>query len=616
MQQSLWQSLKQRKIVQWAVAYLIFAYGLLEVFDILGGTFGWPRAIQRVWTVLLAFGFGAALVIAWFHGERGHQRMPKSEIALLALLALAASPVAWRAAATATPGPAATDSPTGDAVFTSFDPATASRSVAVLPFANMTGDPQNDYLADGITEDIIAELGNIAGLRVISRTSVMRYRNTPKTITEIGAELNVGTILEGSVQVSGDRVRVVAQLIDVGRDEHLWSSRYDGELGNIFALQSQVARDVAQALNTRLVPAALAAGEQRLTTDPEAYRFYAKGLSLVDAPTSAERQQAAAYLDSAIARDPDFARAYEALAEMQTPAGLELMPVSSPPPAAERALSAAEKALQLNPRLAGAQSAWAFQHAIHRNDVQGAENAARKAIESNPSSAPARIRFAQILSGTGRFEEAMGELTRAMSLDPLSSVVTAQMGEVDFAMGHADEAIKHLHKSIELDSANVGARVTLALALKEQGQIDDAILEIERAVALEPQNPFVLGAHGYLLGTAGRTDEARRIAGELERRAREGDVPPHVVAQVYTGLGAVNEALEWLRRGAPRGRAGPDQGRVTIMTPKLRRTFDAMRDDPRLRGVLDSLGLVIRRAVSDSLVPRRRPPRDSMRRGR
>ena len=510
MEPTFWHRLKQRKIVQWAIGYLAAALALLEGISILEQAYAWSPAFPRVAIAVLGVGFLAVLVIAWFHGERGSQSVHAAEVVLLTFLAFAGVSAAWWAGTTA-PGPAADATAQEGTLLTAFDPGTATHSVAVLPFLNMSGNPANDYLADGVTEDVIAELGSLAGLRVISRTSVMRYRNTDKDIPTIGRELGVGTILEGSLRLQDNQVRIVVQLIDVATDAHTWTDTYDGELKDIFGLQTRVARDVAEALNARLLPGVLTDAAETQAVNPDAWRHYVLAKDLSTATDDASRRMARVHLDSAIVLDPEFAKAYEALAEIETPDALDLVPPARPLPAAgqtagpvESALGAAEKALALNPRLAGAQSAWAIQSAMQRRDMGSAEAAAKKATESNPNSVSARLRYAQILALNSRFEEAMTELGTALKLDPHSSIVESQVGEMYFAMGRTDDALRHLTQAVANDTENMSPRVTRALVLEEQGRVDDALREIQGVAALHPESPLVQGTHGYLLGVAGR----------------------------------------------------------------------------------------------------------------
>jgi TolB-like protein/Flp pilus assembly protein TadD len=604
---SFFEKLRERKFVEWVIAYLAGAWLLLQVADFLRENFDWSAVFVRVLTVVLGFGFLAILVIAWYHGARGTQRAPRTEFAVLLGIAGVAAGAAWYVARIealrAGTDPAALEREESPALLTAFDPATAAGSIAVLPFVNMTPDEQNDYLTDGITEDIIAELGKSTALRVISRTSVMRYRETTKTIGQIGAELGVGAILEGSVRVQGDKVRIVAQLIDVATDAHLWTDTYDRDLKDIFAIQSAVAQDIANALNATLAPAVVAAEERSDGPDPEAYRLYSRGKALAGSDAPADRQNAITYLDSAVQRDPQFAEAYAALASLQTPMTFDAPAAPAAPGVGQKVTEAAEKALQLNPHLADARSAWAMQRALQQGDMVGAEQASRQAVTANPNSVPSRMRYVQILAGRGRMEDAQRELQTVVKLDPMSPMVNAKAGEMALAMGRPDQAEIYLRRSLDLDSASIFPHITLAMLEKDRGNMEVAIEEAEMAVRMAPDDPAALSALGYILGAAGRTTEALRIADRLEVQVREGKAPHSALAQVHFAVGDMKEAVDWLKEGAdlPRERI------FALMNPRIRAALEALRSDPALGGSVDSL---LRRVEF-----RQRPPEgDSTRR--
>jgi len=586
---SFFQQLRERKFVEWIIAYLAGAWLLLQVADFLRENFGWSAVFVRVLTVVLGFGFLAILVIAWYHGARGTQRAPRTELAVLLGIAVVAAGAAWYVArleaSRAGADPAALEQEESPTLLTAFDPATAAGSIAVLPFVNMTPDEQNDYLTDGITEDIIAELGKSTALRVISRTSVMRYRGTTSTIGQIGAELGVGAILEGSVRVQGDRVRIVAQLIDVATDAHLWTDTYDRDLKDIFAIQSAVARDIANALNATLAPAVVAAEERADGPDPEAYRLYSRGKALSGSDAPADRQKAMAYLDSAVQRDPQFAEAYAALASLQTPMTFDAPAAPAAPGVNEKVTEAAEKALQLNPRLADARSAWAMQRALQQGDMDGAEQASRQAVTANPNSVPSRLRYVQILAGRGRMEDAHRELQTVVKLDPMSPMVNARAGEMALAMGRPDQAEAYLRRALELDSASISPHITLAMLEKERGNLPGAIEEAEKAASMAPDDPAALSALGYILGAAGRTTDALRIADRLEVQVRDGKAPHSAVAQVHFAVGEMKEAIDWLKEGAEQ----PRERIFALMNPRIRESLEALRSDPLLGEAVDSL---------------------------
>lgn len=588
---SIWSQLRERKFAEWIIAYLAGAWLLLQVADFLRENFDWSPVFVRVLTVILGFGFLAVLVIAWFHGKRGAQRAPKVEMLALLLIAVTGGSIAWYVSTLEAEGefaepPAAEEGQT-PVLLTAFDPATAAGSIAVLPFVNMTPDEQNDYLSDGITEDIIAELGKSASLRVISRTSTLRYKNTTKTIREIGTELGVGAILEGSVRVQGDQVRVVAQLIDVATDDHLWTETYDRDLQDIFAIQSDIAQEIASALNATLLPSALADAGRTSATDPDAYRMYSRGKALAASDLPSDRELAAVYLDSAIQRDPNFAEAWSELANLETPVVMTGMPGKAPPEQDGRvsAAAAAERALELNPRLSEARSAWALQRAMQDGDLERAEQSMREAVRSNPNSVQSRMRYAQVLAGRGQIDDAREQLHTVVMLDPLSPMVNAKAGEVAMTMGEYDEAEMYVRKAIQLDSTSVFPHITMAMLEKERGNMEAAIMEAEKAVLIAPSDPTAMSALGYILGLAGRTIDAEQIRDELQVKVEAGEAPRSAVAQIHFALGEFQEAVDQLKEGA----AIPGERIITIMNPLIRKSLESLRQDSTYGAVIDSI---------------------------
>jgi len=595
--ETFWQRLRSRKMVEWAVGYLAAGFALLQLADFMKDAFSWPTSLLRVLTVIVAFGFLAVLVMAWYHGEKGHQRMPATEIVMLAATTLAAVSVGWYVGVT-TPVASASAASGADRSGTQlawFDPSTAGNSVAVLPFDNLTPDAQNDYIADGVTEDIISQLGLIEGLRVISRTSVMRYKDSQKSIREIGAELGVKSILEGSVRVQGNRIRIVAQLIDVATDGHLWADTFDRDMKDILGVQAEVAQSIAVALNSELMPQAVVAAEEVPEADPETFRLYNMGRSLAHTGTEADREKAIQVLDSAVTRDPDFAPALNALVNLQVPVVLD--PGVAPQPQPDRMMSVATRAAQLNPRSAEARSALAFLRAMQDEDLASAERSAREAIEANPNSVQARLRYSQILYSNGKPDEALREINAAAALDPLSPVVHGHAGEMAFAMHNAPEAERHLRRAIELDSTAASPRIALAMLFSQQGRMAEALEMAASAARLRPDDPNVLGSHASLLAKAGHVDEATRIAEDLRRHAGDSRQLSGLLAQVYSAIGKTDEAVELLKQGASGERRS-----VLFFPPRFRYSFEQLRSDPRMAKVLDSLGyrIEIRRFTQDS----------------
>jgi adenylate cyclase len=606
--ESLGERLRSRKLVQWTIAYLAAAFALLQLADFLKDAFAWPTVVLRVLTIVVALGFFIALVLAWYHGEKGHQHIATTEIALLTAITVVTVAASWYVAVTTPPEADAVSgavAPPGDTRFAAMDdPAAAPASIAVLPFLNMTPDEQNDYLTDGITEDIITELGKVQGLRVISRTSVMRYKQSDKGIREIAGELGVGTVLEGSVRVQGNQVRITAQLIDAATDTHLWAETYDRDLKDILAVQSEVARAITDALNTRLLPSALASAAEVPSVDPDAYRLYLKGKSMANSTSDEERALAVSLLDSAIAKDPDLARAWTARVGLQVPVNLESTIMPAPPsPDADPVFDIATKAAALHPEAAAARSSVNLIRAFRSRDLGAAEQAAREAIAANPNSVPDRLRFAQILYARGKPEEALREMQKAAANDPMSSMVHAQIGEYMMAAGQVKDAETHLLKAIELDSMSARAHLALGTFYSDQGRVDAAIRELQKARAIAPSDGAVIGALGYTLGRAGQKEAARQIVRDLEQAGADIRGANTVIAQVYAGLGDTEQAVEWLRKDVTVNGRGWS---YMFVSPRVRHQMEQLRQVPELARLMDSLNIRIEV---------RRTPGDSSRRG-
>ena len=417
-------------------------------------------------------------------------------------------------------------------------------SVAVLPFLNLSADPENEYFADGITEDIIAQLSKIHALKVISRTSVMPFKRREMSLREIGAKLEVSTLLEGSVRRAGDRVRIVAQLIDAGSDRHVWAETYDRQLNDIFRIQSDVAVQIATALRAELSPDEHTRIRKEPTRDVQAYQIYLQGRHCMIRYTREGMLQAIEYYQEAIRHDPGYALAYTGIAIAYAELGETGFMV--PDEAYPRGQEAAARALALDPELGEAHSTFAFLKCIAEYDWVGAEPGFRRALELNPNSADALDYYGRLLSSLERYDEAIAMQTRARELDPLAhpaDVVTTLL-----RAGRYDEAVQAIRPAIRLDPNNARNHSTLGWALLLNGARDEGLAELERAVALSPSDTTWLGQLGQAYGRVGRTAEAREILQRLEAMSKERYVSSYYLAYVYTGLGEPERAMDYLER--------------------------------------------------------------------
>jgi len=573
---SLLPRLKERRIVQWALAYLAAAWLALQVLDFLRENFGWTETTVRSATVLLAAGFVIVCVVAWYHGERGRQRVSAAESALvLAVLTGAAAGLALVQRAAPSGRAAAAGAHSDPAPAAPADP----NSIAVLPFANQSADLDNEYFSLGITDDIITQLAQIRTLKVISRTSVMRYRDpTARSLPEIGRELGAAFVLEGGVRRSGERVRISAQLIDARTDTHLWARAYDRELtvAGIFEIQTEIARAISGALAATLTPEDQARIAVEPTLSLEAYDLYSRARYLQNLRTVESRLQAIELYRQAIAVDPDFALAYAGLAGTY----VALLVRGSLPrdEAVAQARPAAERALQLNPELPEAHAAHGFLLERGEGNYLEARAAYRRALELNPGYAAAHAGLGQVALNLGDLEEARRELRRSVELDPLALQYRAMLAMVaelsrDYAAAE-DQALRLL----ELDPDLPYGHYLLGYALSDQGRHEEAIAAMARASELDPGDLDVQAGRAFMYARAGDRKRALALADTVERQGG----PLKELALVFGQLGDVDRAFEYLDRAY-----AVSPGELSLL--RLDPSADPLRADPRFEALIDRL---------------------------
>ncbi|HEX6051082.1 MAG TPA: tetratricopeptide repeat protein, partial [Gemmatimonadaceae bacterium] len=440
------------------------------------------------------------------------------------------------------------------------------RSIVVLPFVNLSPNEDNEYFADGLTEEVITRLASIPGLKVISRTSAMYYKGSKKPLREIADELDVAHVLEGSVRRSDGRVRVSAQLIDASTDEHRWAENYEYELRASFRMQEEIARAVARALEVELGERVRRQLGRRGTDDPEAYELYQRARLLWQTRTRDAHEQAIRYYTRAIEIDSSYADAWAGLSDVYLTAyQLNLLGLSEAE-SYSRVKSAAERALALDDESAAAHTSFAIALWWERNWV-GAMRELRRALESNPGDAMARSWYSLLLRATGRSEQAIQEARRAYELDPFAVVTSANVGWQCLMTRDYDCAIAQQRRTISIgDYPN--SHVGLALAHVRKGQFDDAVGAARKAVEIAPQRPDILADLAYVLASSGRTDEAR----EALRRAKAQSVEPYNVGRAHVGLSEPDSAFAWLERASWHW-----PHRALLADPAL----DPVRADPR-----------------------------------
>jgi serine/threonine protein kinase/Tfp pilus assembly protein PilF len=456
-------------------------------------------------------------------------------------------------------------------------------SVAVLPFINMAGDPEGDYFADGMTEDVIAQLSRIRALKVISRISVMAFKDRTLSLREIGARLQAATVLDGSVRRIGDRVRIVAQLVDAESDRHLWSETYDRQVTDIFAIQSDVALRIAEALRTELTP-----GERRRlgkepTANLEAYKLYLQGRHFFVRYTREGFLKALEYYGRALALDPEYAQACVGLALAYTELGMGQGKDPADPMASYRsAKKYAARALELDAGLGEAHGVRAYLSFVCDHDWAEAEQGFRRALELNPGSADSNDLYGQMLAAQARYDEAIPYLKRAHELDPLAH--RSDMASTFMRAGRFTEALAAAWPVIEFDPNYPRGHSTLGWAYLKLGRIEEGLAALRQAVALAPGDTFFLAQLGQGLAVAGRTEEARQIAEQLEQLATERYVSPYHLAYVYTGLGDRERAIDCLERAYELRTGGVSGIRGSFL-------FTTLRDHPRFIALLRKMNL-------------------------
>jgi len=456
----------------------------------------------------------------------------------------------------------------------SIQPASASggiRSLAVLPLQNFSGNPEQDYLSDGMTEALIARLSTIHALRVISRTSAMQFKGTRKSVPTIGKELNVDAVIEGSVLRSGDKIRVTVQLIRADTDEHLWSGTYDRGLQDVLALQSDVTQGISAHIESAVTGARRGSPVAPRTVAPDVYEAYLKGQFALHKNNRAGLEEARLRFQAAVDADGTFAPAYAGLAATYNALGLVFY---GEPPGETRpkVVVAARKALELDPELAEARGllANALQKDWHWAE---AEVEYRRAIELSPNDAAARSGLADWLFCQGRTEEALASARRAQELDPMA-FDGIQVGWILFQAHRFDESIRELRTALTMGPKDPMALWFLGFALIGAKQFDEAIVTLEKAASLSGRSSAVLGVLVHAYAGASRRAEALRVLGELHRRQQKGYVPPAAFLNAYLGLGDTEEAFAWMERAA--------EERSNIMQfLKVHPFFDPLRGDPR-----------------------------------
>jgi TolB-like protein/Tfp pilus assembly protein PilF/predicted Ser/Thr protein kinase len=456
------------------------------------------------------------------------------------------------------------------------------RSLAVLPLENLSRDPEQEYFADGVTDQLITDLAQISTMKVISRTSVMQYKGAHKPLPQIAQQLGVDAVVEGSVQRAGDRVRIAAQLIDARTDQHLWARSYERDLRDVLALQDEVAQAIANELRIELTPH----GHERMASsrsvDPDAFEAYLKGHYYSSKRTEKELKKSIEYFQEAIKKDPNYAPAYSGMADAYALLGYRGQLPSIE--ALSSGKAAALKAVALDDSLAEAHASLAFIAETLEWDWPTAEREYKRALELNPGYAEGHNWYAGYLMYFGRFEQGIAEAKRARELDPLSLAINNALAGRLLLAGREIEAMEQIHKTLEMDPNFPPAHNRLGWAYLSKGMNEEAIAEFQKEMALSGSDPEESVDLGYAYAVVGKRDEAKRILANLKRKRERAFVSPAGLGIICGALGQKDEAFAWLEKAYELR-----DPQLTYL--KVGPRFTPLRSDPRFQDLLRRMGL-------------------------
>jgi serine/threonine-protein kinase len=458
------------------------------------------------------------------------------------------------------------------------------RSLAVLPLENLSRDPDQEYFADGTTDAVITDLAKIGALHVISRTSVMRYKRSQKSVPEIAKELNVDAVMEGSIERSGNRVRINAQLIQAATDQHLWAESYDRDLHDVLRVQEEIARSIAREVQIQLTPQEQALLTKARPVDPEAYELYLRGRYFWGKRNQESNKKAIALFQQAIDKDPRYPSPYSGLADCYILFAISFDVGSlSPNEAIPQAKAAAEKAIQLDDSLADGHNSLAYTKLLYDWDWAGAETEFKQALQLNPGYANAHHWYAHLLLASGRQEEALAESRRALSLDQLSPILNVHLGWHYIYTREYDRAVEQLRKTLELDPNYSLANWYLGWVYEQQGKYPEALQAMRKAQDLLQSNTALAADIGYVYARSGDTRAALKVLAQLDEFSKHTYVNSFEVALIYLALGRKSEALQRLERAY---RERSDMLIYLNADPRL----DSLRSDPQFIDLARRIG--------------------------
>jgi TolB-like protein/Flp pilus assembly protein TadD len=453
-------------------------------------------------------------------------------------------------------------------------------SIAVLPFTNMSADPEQEYFCDGIAEEIINALSRIEKLRVVARTSAFAYKGKHEDVREIGRKLDVETLLEGSVRKAGNRLRITAQLVRVEDGSHLWSERYDRTMEDIFAIQDDISLAIVDNLKIKLLGKEKAKLLKRYSDNPEAYNMYLKGRYFWN--RRFEEQKSIQYFQKAMDMDPFFPLPYVGIADAMINSGVYSF--LYPKEAFPKAMALTKKALEMDETLAEAHASLGYAYFLYDWDWDAAEKEIKRAFDLNPNCAQAHMWYSVYLLGMGRGDEGMSEAKRALELEPLSLPFNAYLGVALFYARRYDESIEQLRKTIEMDPSSQLARIWQGAAYVLNSMWEEAIAETQKVLTVAGDMIYALGMLGWVLALSGQKDEALKVYKRMNELSKERYVSHIVRSLVPLGLGNNDQTFDHFDKAfIDRDPQMP----VTIQFPM----WDSIRSDPRFKEILKKLRL-------------------------
>ena len=566
------QRLKQRKLVQWAVGYVAAAFALLQGIDIVAQQFGWPESVRRGITLGLVMGFFVTLVLAWYHGERGAQKVTGTELLILALLVSLGGFLLWRFAASSH-APAVTSANAVAPV------AIPEKSVAVLPFENLSDDKGAAYFADGIQDEILTKLASIADLKVISRTSTRRFKSTPDNVREIAQQLGVTHLLEGSVQKSNDQVRVNVQLINATKDAHVWAETYDRKWNDIFAVEGEIATSIADMLQVKLTGSAKRLLAARPTENAQAHQFYLQGVFYHARGTETDYRKAIDFYQNATRLDPRYALAWSNLSITWLNLSRKFLTGEEAQQAYAHARAAADSALALDPNLAAAHTARGLVLESADFDWKGAEAEYRRAIELAPHDDAPKTTLADLLATQGHPDQAVELAREELTSDPLCASCYHWLSNYLSPLGRLDEAEEAIRKAIELQPGHADFYTQLTVIAIQRGDAKAALNAAQKEVEAGGWQDIALALAQQISGDTVAADTALKKL--IDTQPNDAG---YQIAQVYALRNDPDKVFEWLDRAWSNRDVGISQ---LLYDPFLIR----YRQDPRFAAFCKKVGL-------------------------